>query len=218
MILKILMILCQFIFQYFSSQIQDFENCENIDNCLHRLEMNDNLAVATSRFHMKTLNLQSIAYCFRPSENIYSYLTTFMIRSDFKFKDQINDIFGRIISSGLFSKWIKDLRLDQNFKNNEEVRKIDKIDFQILWLIIFWATILSSLVALLEIFINYNVRSKNARRIWKLFDKMLNGKRYILFWKSKQNNPTQKLYGKYKFNRVHLSQSTNSKYNLGGQL
>lgn len=196
----------KFIFQYFP--FQNFQICENIDKCLHSLEQNENLAVATSRLHMKTLDLQSTTFCFRSSENIYSYLTNFMIQNDFKFEDQINDIIGRIISSGLFSKWIRDLRLDRQLKNNEEVRKIDKIDFQILWLFLFWSTILSSLVALFEIFINYMVRSKNSRLIWRILDKMLNGKRYILFSKPKPIHLTQKFYGKYKFNRVHLSQST----------
>lgn len=191
--------------------MQHFEICEKMDKCLHRLEYDDKLAVATSRFHMKSLNIQSNVFCFGSYENIYSYLATFMIRSDFKFKDKINDILDKIILSGLFSKWKKDLRLDRQLLNNEEVRKINKTDLQILWLILFWATIICLLVTLIEIFVKYQVQSKNAWKLWTCLDKFLNGKRNFFLFKTEKIISVPNMYGKYKFNRVNLSQSENCK-------
>lgn len=159
--------------------MRSFEICDDIDKCLLRLKFADDLAVATSRLHVKTLSFQQNIFCFEPPETISTYLTTFMVHSDFIFNSQVNSIFSAIIQSGLIAKWKTDLKLEHKTLNyDEEVRKISMADLHFLLIIFTTCMLFSSVVLLYEILINHKVKSNKSARVWKILEKSVCGRRY----------------------------------------
>lgn len=159
---------------------------------MHRLKFTDDLAVAASRLHVKSSVFQKNVFCFEPSENIFTYLTTFMIRTDYSFNRQVRDIFNGIIKSGLITKWKMDLHLNHDIQtNNEEVRKINMVDYHFLLIIFTSCVLLSLAVVLWEILINYKVKSKKCNNIWKFLEKTVSGQRQFLLLEPSNDDTAQ---------------------------
>lgn len=161
-----------------------FEVCHEIDECLQRLESDDGLAVAVSRFHMKTSPFQQNTFCFHPSQNVYNYLTTIMIRYNFTFKYQMNDVLNGMLKAGLFAKYQHDFGFRQNpHVQKEEVRQITMKDFY--FGLVFCAIFISISFTLLlvERFISYKVKTTRYKRFWRNLEKSICGKRCFMLLK-----------------------------------
>ena len=174
--------------QYSQEQLQNFEVCDDIDECLNRLEFDDKLAVATSRYHIEAMQQQQNIFCFEPSQNIYNYLNTFMIRNDFPMKREFDEILKRIITSGLLSKWQKDMR---HYRASIELNTQWKIlNFgELTYAFTMFVGLIAALMALIaEIYIYKKANSVNATNYWKFWDKIICGKRYYFLLESRNDN------------------------------
>lgn len=160
-----------------------FEVCTEIDKCLHRLEFSDNnnLAVGISRLHIQAMSLHQNIFCFDRTQNIYSYLNTFMIRSDFPQRNAFNNVLKGIASSGLTSKWQKDIRIYRQLsKHHSEVHSINIMDFYFAFLFASVFLNLSITAIILEFIVYYKFNSPNSKHYWTFWDKLISGIRYFV--------------------------------------
>lgn len=169
--------------QLFQGSIQSYEVCSDIDKCLKRLTDEDDLAVATSRAHTETLPQQYKLFCFEPSQNIYDYSATFLIRHDFAWKRDVMDSLNALISSGLISKWKENLRLKKSIEITSDVRAIVISDFYSIFVMTSPIIALTVAMAFFEILIHKKINSKNVSHRWTLLDKMICGRRCFFLLK-----------------------------------
>lgn len=172
----------------FQGFIKSYEICSDIDNCLERLTHEDNLAVAASRAHFRTRLQQYKLFCFEPSQNIYDYSATFLIRHDFAWKRDIMDTFNKLISSGLISKWEKDLRVSRKSIVTSDVSTIRLTEFVTTFFLAAPAIALSVAMLFLEILAHRKSNSKNASHYWTLMDKIVCGRRCFFLLERNQND------------------------------
>lgn len=159
--------------QFHNEQMEKFEIIDDIDRCLDRLKFDDKLAVATSRFHVKTTPHEKID-CFDQSQNIHNYLNTFMIRSDFPKKKLFNDVLKHVVSSGLVPKWKKDLQFYRETETTTSVKSI-RNGIMVRQGIMFFSVSISTFIV--EIIIHRKAHSNNASFFWKFLDKVIYGQR-----------------------------------------
>lgn len=146
--------------------------------CLQRLEYDDNLAVATSRLHMKTLSsIQESIYCFDRSQNVYDYSSVFMIRYKFPHKSQFINVFDKILTSGLIAKWENDLqeRPSVTMQTSDELHVYSLADLAAIVIYLSLIIVLSIVVFIAEFIIHYK---RHTNRFWNLLDKFICGKRH----------------------------------------
>lgn len=179
----------KFFKQFSQEQIENFEVCYDIDECLQRLQFDDNLAVAASRLHVQTLELQEDIFCFDRSQNIHDYSAVFMIHRDFSLKSEFIRIFNKIISSGLVIKW------QRNQQNYRKARISDENHSSLKEFFItvaFIAIPIITVVFTMELFIHYKRHSKDRNLFWILCDKIISGKRN--FFLSNSENDSQWIF------------------------
>lgn len=165
--------------QFSQKQLDTFEVCSDIDKCLHRLEFDHKFAVVTSRYHIRSMPLQLNIFCFDESQNIHNYLNTFMIRNNFAMKSEFNNMIKRIVTSGLLTKWQKDLRLyyvSKEVYSSGESLSLTDFSYAFFFAIPFLS--LSMLIYMSEFLIYCKANSVNATKYWKFWDKLISGKRY----------------------------------------
>lgn len=164
--------------------------CADIDECLQRLEFEDDLAVATSRIHVETLSLRQNIFCFDQSQNIYDYSAAFLIRRDFLMKTQFVDALDNIITSGLISKWRKDLQKHRkSVADFPNVRPLNMADFSYAFIFASFFIPPIVLAAFLEFLIHHKVRSVNAGYFWTVLDRFITGRRYYFLLKQQHHKP-----------------------------
>lgn len=158
--------------------MRNFEKCHDIDECLLRLKSDDKLAVATSRLHVTMLNLQETIFCFDRSQNIHDYSKTFMIRNDFKMRRQFIDMFKQLITTGLISKWQKELKIHRKLsKNLLNYHSIGMKDFFSVFIPVFLIIGASVPMILFEHFVHHKVNCVRPHRRWIWLDKVIWGQR-----------------------------------------
>lgn len=132
--------------------------------------------MATSRLHVKALNLHQNIFCFDRSQNIHDYSKTFMIRKDFEMRRQFIDVFNELITAGLTSKWLKDLQNHQKLsEESANFRSISMTDFYAIFLPVFILLGGSVVVMLFEHFVHHKVHSANSHQYWIWLDKVICG-------------------------------------------
>lgn len=171
--------------------MKDFEICDTIDKCLHRLnstsKIDDTLAVATSRLHIKTMPLQQNIYCFDQSESIGSYLNTFLIRSEFRHKSAFNDVLQQVVSAGLVSRWEKQY-LYRVTKPDESSEGLLTEDFLFICMAFISHVAFTVLALFAEIIIFKKVNSMNSNKFWKFWDKVMCGRRRFFLLSPRKND------------------------------
>lgn len=176
------------LYQFTPEQIHNFETCTDIDECLQRLQDDHQLAVATSRLHVKTLPMHDNIYCFDRFENIYDYSSVIMIRNNFPLKSRFVNVLDMIIAAGFIAKWEKDFLLHSNHTRVLvfEDRSISMADLGVIVLYISLLMFLSLVAFFAEFVIYYQNRSgENAERnsyinsFWDFLDKAICGRRYF---------------------------------------
>lgn len=167
-----------------------FEICDEIDVCLNQLDSDRNLAVATSRLHVRSLPLYENIFCFDETQNVYSYLNSFMIRSDFKDKSSFNHMIELAVASGLASKLKNDIRFHTKITTlSGQFGSIRLNDFYFfLCLINLPILILANLVLLTEKLIFKKSHSVNGRSFWKFLEKLICGHRCFCLLKPKNDD------------------------------
>lgn len=152
--------------------------CTEIDKCLHRLEFDEKLAVATSRYHIKSMPLQQNIFCFDQSQNIHNYLNTFMIRNDFPMKHEFDNILKRIVTSGILSKWRRDLQLYRvSVQFFFEIDSLNLIEFSYAFILLGPFLIVTVFILIVEFHIYKRANSVNTTNFWQFLDKIICGKR-----------------------------------------
>lgn len=178
-----------FNFQFSQEQFNSFEVCDEIDECLQRLEFDDNLAVATSRLHVQILPLYSNIFCFDQSQNVFGYYNSFMIRTDFKGKSSFNHIIKSAVVSGLISKIEKDIRFYSKMSTKFiDVEGINGKDFSMTCIFFLPFIVFAIFVAFIEFIIHYKLHSAPDQYLWKFLDKLIDGKRRFFLLKENHGN------------------------------
>lgn len=174
------------IFQLLKS-LQKYQVCPNIDDCLCRLEDDNNLAVAVSRQY--ALNSPAIPkshiYCFDDFQNINVFFISMHIRQNHHLFHQIEEIASRSFESGLFVKWTADTktRLGSNrgsqANRNETSFRVGDLAGAIIICTCLMLTAI--LIFILEHIVHRMKTQRNPRRIWITLDKLIDGDRQYLF-------------------------------------
>lgn len=143
----------------------------------------DNLAVATSRHHWKSLNIREDIYCFDTSQSIHSYLKTFLIRSDFKMKNKFDNAVTQVMEAGLIAKWEKDFRFKRKINNkNEDVSTINIDDLLGALLLCGALILLATIVAGIERISFRKAHDGNVNQFWKWISLIIDGDRHFLVY------------------------------------
>lgn len=105
-----------------------------------------------------------------------------MIRRNFVMKQEFTDVFNRLVTSGLISKWEKDMqkKLHINRKlriKGFDVRSINMTDFYFAFVFASFFIIPSIVVFILERLIHYKAHIANANHWWTFLDKFIDAKR-----------------------------------------
>lgn len=170
-------------------QLGTIEDCTDIDECLHRLEFENKLAVATSRLHVQALPLYKNIFCLAHSQNIHNYFTKFMIRSDFEMRISFNNMLQLVVDSGFVSKFQKDTQIHHRTSTDiADVHSMNLTDFRFVFIFSMAFFILIVPVTILEFVIYYKAHSVYATSFWKFLDKLICGQRIYFILKPRNDN------------------------------
>lgn len=88
---------------------ENFIHCENVDECLERLQYDEYLAVASSRLHVKhnPVTTRRGLFCFSRENNVYAYSVAMTLKLDFELLESIDTIIANLFEFGLINMWIK---------------------------------------------------------------------------------------------------------------
>lgn len=172
-------------------QLDAFEICSEIDKCLHRLEFDDILAVATSRLHIQAMPLHQNIFCFDSSQNIQNYLNIFMIRSDYPNRRAFNNVLKGFITSGIVSKWAMDARrYSETSIRHFDVHSINITEFYFAFIFAMVFISLSITALIFEFIIHFKCHSRNSKYYWTFLDRIISGKRNFLLLEPKNDCAT----------------------------
>lgn len=124
-----------------------FKICNNLDQCLSRLDGNPKLAVAISRkrAYNSHLTLASHIYCF-DSEIIYEYDLKFLVKENSTIFANLNDFIQRAIQSGLIKKWRSDSQMiKMSCKYIQKVNGHLNLE-QLFGMIVIWGIIIAHVI------------------------------------------------------------------------
>lgn len=112
-----------------------------------------------------------------------------MVRNDFVMRSQFMNIFNGVLSSGLVSKWQRNLHIGRKLDDkSDDVRPINMLDFYpaLIFVSIFLVT--SIVVATLEHIIQIRIRTSRVKYIWEFLDKLISGQRCFFVLKTNRKN------------------------------
>lgn len=159
---------------------EHFHICEDIGQCLLDLEINNRLAIATSRQHALNHRISKI-YCFDESQNIYKHLISMYVRKDHHAFDNIMIFTIRAFESGLFVKWERDSKIAHQAKPKVSTifsLKLSHIYGSIFIYLLF--AFLGMIFFLAEMYTFRKARVENSRRFWVICDLLIEGQRNFL--------------------------------------
>lgn len=175
-----------FLFQFAQKEIEAFNVCENIDECLKRLKsaVNFDWAISASRNNI----LNSAAYsslnfhCFDRSQSIRIYLIALEMRKEFGMRAKIDKIIRNLFESGILLKWY-----DENLrKRNYETAYIAPDHFtmehyQIAFTFILgFGWTMSVATFSMEIITFKKLGQKRNHKIWIYFEYFVDGQRHYM--------------------------------------
>lgn len=87
--------------------VKRFNICKDIDACLALIRSRSRVAVAVSRHHSDNSPTISASemYCFKRSDNIYTYSVSMLTKKQYHLLDKINSLLRTISESGLLARW-----------------------------------------------------------------------------------------------------------------
>lgn len=141
---------------------------------------NNDLAVAVSRHHANNCPLISRdkIFCFDRTQNIGSFSVFMLMRTNFEFNANINQIIRRAIEAGLLEKWHADSKITYKYhKGNDGVKPLSIEHVGVGWFVILIGSIWSFLFALIEKFIRKKTLA-GGNCFWLLAEKVFDGDRH----------------------------------------
>ncbi|KAK4880990.1 hypothetical protein RN001_004309 [Aquatica leii] len=116
--------------------IEKWNDCLNIDTCLHSTAFYKNSTTSIPRLSLRYLakrytdkNGQSLLYCF--SNNIVTYPLEMILKKGFPFKEHFTNLVGWISDAGLLSHWGKQIFERTERKTSEDVKQEKEEHFTI---------------------------------------------------------------------------------------
>lgn len=184
-----LIISLTFAHQFSEEEYQRIEKCEDVKICLDNLKCDNQLAVAVSQLYLKTLPFQSNIFCFNSDKKFSKFPATFMIRRDFRFRKEFENVFKSIHAAGLIPKWEKDYRNKENRDSNENIVEPLTIDsFRSVFVILIGLLFAAVISRILEEIIFKASHEQHAHPFWKLADKLIDGERHFLLLDNQNYN------------------------------
>lgn len=175
--------------------LTEYEICANLDQCLQRLTIEKNLAVATPRMRERAIQ-KSHLYCFDESQSIKRYSVAMYVNHRFFHWQRVHVFTERFFEAGLFQKWTMDSELNTVAIANQQVQKIS---LQILLgalfvcsLVLFWAIV----ALIVEIIAHKQSRRKIARfrMLWTFLECVFDNERYVWLPNNRSNRIRSMLF------------------------
>lgn len=158
-----------------------FEQPNDLNNYLHQLKWNNNLAVAS--YFTEVQNDQIIsnfAYCFK--DPIFKFSLKMFMQNDFILINELNRFIQQAMETELFFKWLKEYQ--PNVLNNKVEKfqhfKVNVQMFTILFLICGGMLLLAFCIWIIEKIVHKNVRTPNSSTIWRFIEMIIDPDRH--FW------------------------------------
>lgn len=170
--------------------LTNYKICENLDQCLCRLDENPKLAVAISREYAYNSHLISPSqfYCFEKSESIYEYTLKFLVRANSTILADLNKFIQRSIENGLMKKWHSDSRIRTAETYTERVYgQLQLSGLQGIFIIGGILFALTIFLFLIERLVYRKVRTPNTFRFWKYIEIIIDADRH--FWLDNKWSP-----------------------------
>lgn len=143
------------------------------------------MALITSRLFIESSKLSNV-YCFDRSQELQTYSNVFLFRSDLPILAEVSDVFERIITSGIISKCVKDLRIPKQLMDDTVPVEPFALHNAIGPFCVCCPMLLLAIIVAIVEQVIYRQYSANRRsRFWRLAHKFIDGKRYYLIcnWK-----------------------------------
>lgn len=135
--------------------------------------------MTTSRRHIESTHYSNSVFCFDSSQAIHKYQTTFMIRRDFRFLLQFNDLLNKLIQGGFLNKWQQNYRYTRTSFQNE----YSKPGFRGIFLLFGLGMIFNIGIGIFEQIVHRKCCREHAHPNWKFIEKAIDGKRHYLILK-----------------------------------
>lgn len=102
-----------------------------------------------------------------------------MIRRDFRFLLQFNDLLSKLIEGGFVSKLDQDYR----YARRPSVIEHDKAGFDGVFLLLAFMLLFDIIIGIVEQIVHWQCHRHNAHRNWKLISELIDGRRHYLILK-----------------------------------
>lgn len=166
--------------------VENFKVCDDLNFCLNQLVQNSQLAVAISREYARNSHLMSTSqiYCFKNSEIIYDYATSFLVRKDYLLLDKLNEFIRLSSASGLIEKWRLSITYPKRYKHEEtEIAYMTLKNADAIFYLCYFHTIIHFLTFFSEKIVHKKARESNPGKIWILFEMFIDPERHFWHWK-----------------------------------
>lgn len=163
--------------------LEKFQFCEDIDVCLNQIESNEKLAVAVSYEHVRSslLLLKSKIHCFDKNESIQEFAVRFLVRKNFTFTNQLNDVIRFANDNGLIVHWLEMNRMIPHFHDNPTVLSI-YVDIQAVWIVFTSLIGFAVFVLIAERIIHRKSIEINNGRFWFIAEILIHPDRQFLLY------------------------------------
>lgn len=155
--------------QVFSHKLlEKFNVCQNLDECLRRLDSNRRLAVAISLEHARNSRLipASEIFCFANSNAILVYSLQILVRKGFPYLKELNTFINAARVSGLIDKWLEDTKIRADFQYKEvEFGRFTMNNFSAFFIIWISTAIVPCFTLFLENVVFHIARKQNSTKI-----------------------------------------------------
>lgn len=163
--------------------MRNFKIVNNTNQYLNALKWENKLAVATSMElirHGRFKHLSHI-YCFdKSNESIYGRSLSILVRNNFSQLNELNRFIDLAKSSGLINQWLKQYQVFTEIPLKYEYTpfQLDSIMFELV--IYIGIASLATIVLVLELIVNKQVHSPNARKFWRYIEIVIDPYRHFL--------------------------------------
>lgn len=165
--------------------MESFIICANSAQCLHQLELREDIAVAVSRQHARATASARDIFCFDKSNNIQNYSVALLIRNGRLQMQEWNKKIQQIIESGIIGKWMTELENETKIGSDADIRLMGIQDLYGGLMLCFCLLIVATSVFILELIVHYKLKDANSHRYWKSFDWMIDGQSHLLKLRAK---------------------------------
>lgn len=174
---------CSFFKTYPLEMLQNFKECDILDQCLYEVEQNSKMALGMSQalgLYSRSISSCQL-YCFENSEIIYEYALKFLMRNDFPYVNELNQFIGIASAAGLIGKWHSHIQMKiQQPRHKSSYSHIKLESFYGVYVTWMGTQLAVILLFVVEKFVYTKATSSNPRKIWIFLEMVIEPGRHFL--------------------------------------